>query len=373
MVSVNHVCLLHPDERGERQVEGLYDHDALVTALAATEDGRYLASGDAQGEVLVYGMGERRFVGVMRAWGRRVDGLAWDSDGEVLVSLSSDPADPASPFTEHWRLPGERQELLLHWEWSVEHQWSPDHRAFAWIEDGVPMVHEPGDGRTIAFEWQQTLGYKASMLAWSPNNCFLAAADERFLTVWEARTGSLRACCRHDAQVRGIAWPDELTLVTSETGALQVLQQWHLSPSLLHAPSPLPGFPGHGAGVVAILTSDERQWQALSEAEGEEQEQEGETPSEAPPAPQRPPRRYGSLIEEAREAGSRWAEENLEEARDLGVVYREGQEAPHRRFPAITDGPAEAIYTAAWMVGALLEGGRVLRLGHDTARGGHHV
>jgi hypothetical protein len=209
------VCGVYMARAGEQPFP-LYEHDAPVITLAVSPDGWYVASGDNQGEILIYGMREGRYVGVTRAWGRIVAGLVWEPEQMLLVSLSTDP-DGGNPVTEHWHRSGERAELLLDWGWDAVSQWSPTYDAFAWIVCGMPMAHFIGAGNATCYLGHQRRGFHASYLAWSPDGRFIASVDDRHLLVWEAATGEERWTRPHSMVVSGLAWSDAVTLVTPIT------------------------------------------------------------------------------------------------------------------------------------------------------------
>jgi WD40 repeat protein len=212
----------------------LYEHDAGITALAVTPSGAYIASGDHDGQVLIFGAAERRFVGCIRVWAGFVEALAWDLDGETLVSASSGYWEHV---TEHWQRPEERMEVLLGWPepWWV-YRWAPDFHAVAWLDDQEVCVRETATGKTTIYQGHWTRYQQPIQLAWSPDSRWLASADHTRINVWDPSTGKTRWRGGGPGSViTGLAWVSPNCLATAETPEVTLsptrgrLTQWRLA------------------------------------------------------------------------------------------------------------------------------------------------
>jgi WD40 repeat protein len=210
----------------------VYDHEASVTALAVTAAGAYVASGDQNGEVLIYGTREHRYVGCIRTWGGWVTALSWDLDGEVLTSVSMEHGQAA---LEHWRRPDEPLALHLDWPWDWwQVTWAPDCRAVAWIEEGDIHLHQFATGQTTVLDGSARI-ITPRGLAWSPDARFLAVYDGAWLDVWNPVSGTMRARAEAPGLVCGLAWVGQTRLVTAEMRDYITpnppgwLQEWRLT------------------------------------------------------------------------------------------------------------------------------------------------
>lgn len=213
-----------------------YDHEVGVTSLAVTAAGDYVASGDQDGTILIYGTRERRYAGCIRTWGGWVTALSWDLDGEMLVSVSMEHGQAA---LEHWRLPEERLALHLNWPWDWwEHTWAPGGQAVAWVgkdgEEGHVLVYHFATALITALERTAQRSMPLD-LAWSPDSHSLAVNDGKWLEIWNPASSTRRAREETQGIVTGLAFLAPNLLVTAEsrdwttTHPTGWLQEWHLS------------------------------------------------------------------------------------------------------------------------------------------------
>lgn len=184
------------------------DHEAAVRCCAVSRDGRWLASGAADGTVVVRDTetDERLLLAGHRGW---VNGCAFHPDGHLLATVSNDRT------LRLWdlRTRARRLALVAHAQWINACAFSPD-GAFvvtaaadgslrrwsldidealweAWVTQPRPL----GTEAAPALAPLDLVGHEGSVnaLAFEPGGGLVSASSDRTLRQWDLRSGGLRA------------------------------------------------------------------------------------------------------------------------------------------------------------------------------------
>jgi len=182
---------------------GLEGHEASTSAVAYSPNGRYLATGDDGGEVLVRdalnGQVLQRFPDAHIA---QVTGLAWSPDSERLASSSRDGS------IRLWQRESGRALASLRGHRGAV-------RAVAWDvlgvqlfscgDDGAVNVWQADDGRLV----RSLIGHTGPVhaLDYDPNkNRLVTGSSDRTVRVWDVATGASHVLRGHEAGVIEVAF-----------------------------------------------------------------------------------------------------------------------------------------------------------------------
>lgn len=210
----------------------LFDKESKVV-LAATNEGTVVAFG---------GDGKPKKIQEHKS---RIGFLAWNRDGDKLVSTSLDGTahvfgmdgkGPAIVLTGH-------QGAVLHAAWSSDGSRiataSSDHTVRIWNADGTgEAVVLRGHTQAVEF------------VAFRKDGAFIAtASSDKTARIWRSNGGSSFVLQGHDAGVKSIAWsPDESALVTAAEDASAKVWRAESISSLGQTPD--------GAGVLHAASFD---------------------------------------------------------------------------------------------------------------------
>ena len=197
------LSLCHQDERT------LMDHQADVSSVAWSPDGRCLASTSSDGTLKVWDATSWRLLQTFRFSRVLKKGVAWSPDSQQLAWGSV--ADDNAVYVWHVRT-NEVKVLRGHTSsvWSVA--WSPDGKRLASAGiDGSIRIWEPAtDSCRIVLKVAEGAARIINSVAWSPDAKRLAAASiSEGVTVWDAESGQVlrRRICGEGSN--SVAWsPD---------------------------------------------------------------------------------------------------------------------------------------------------------------------
>lgn len=224
-----------------------------VRALAFSPDGTLLAAGDVSGDILLWNMTDYQHIATLAGHAPN-GGIAWSSNGQVLLASSSDYSIKlwdintrechqvlqghqgavdclALSPDDQWLVSGSEDMTVRIWQVSTGdclHILSGHTRgvwSVAVSPDGM-LVASGGMDKTIRFWEIQTgqllntlpIGSNIAALAFSPNSKLLANGDDHHqVKLWDVSTGQcLKTLDGHDSWLRAIAFsPDGGRLVSS--------------------------------------------------------------------------------------------------------------------------------------------------------------
>jgi WD40 repeat protein len=225
----------------------LHGHDAQVTSVAWSADGRQLASGSSDGTVIVWDLETDLPAHTLEGHTGEVTSVTWSADGQRLASGSSD-------------------ETVIAWDLESEKPVEPrleGHQSgvssVAWSEDGQWLASGSADGTVIVWDLEtgqpvepRLEGHQSgvSSVAWSWDGRQLASgSQDGTVIVWDLETGQPdRRLKEHQSNVTSVAWSEGgLQLASgSQDGTVIV---WDLETSQ-PAPVTLEGHTGEVTSVV---------------------------------------------------------------------------------------------------------------------------
>jgi WD40 repeat protein len=200
------------DAASGQQTKHLHTKTSL-NSLAVSSDGRYLATGDWDGEVRVVELGSGREI-LRGKHDIIVNSVAFSPDAALLVSGSNDDT------ARVWELAKNHQvQRLPHTSGVLAVAFSPDGKLIAtggW--EGVALVWEESTGRQVAsFDHRSTI----HSIAFSTDGKRLASAGEDATTrVWDLVTGVEVARATHENAVSSVVFsPDGKYIATASKRA----------------------------------------------------------------------------------------------------------------------------------------------------------
>jgi WD40 repeat protein len=194
------LSLCHQDERT------LLDHADLVTAVAWSPNGRYLASTSLDGSTKVWDSKSWRLLRTFN-WGRTwKKGIAWSPDSQRLAWGAV--ADDNSVYVWHMQT-DKIQTLRGHTSsvWTVA--WSPDGKQLAsgGLDNTIRIWEPATNSCRHVLKGKKSSNVEA--VAWSPDGKRLAAADWIRIQIWDTVSGQLLLHDDLPNQGSGVAWgPD---------------------------------------------------------------------------------------------------------------------------------------------------------------------
>jgi WD40 repeat protein len=236
--------------------------DNPIRSMATSRDGRYLASGKYNGEVIV----------VDRVTGRQVlrgkhesivNAVAFSPDSNLLASGSNDNT------ARIWSLAKARElQKLQHGFGAISVEFSPDGKQLAtggW--EGLARVWDVASSRQLkSFDHRNTI----KSLAFSTDGKRLATAgDDTVARVWDLATGIEVARATHDVPIAAVAFsPDGNFLATASGDGITL---WKTSygneiAQLAHPDDIVTGinFSPNGDRVVTVAGTSARVWDIQS-------------------------------------------------------------------------------------------------------------
>jgi WD40 repeat protein len=180
-----------PDgRRGGSPIDGA---GRAIWAAAFSPDGRTLATGDGQGNVIVWDVSERRAIETLEGHNDAITGVAFGPDGRTLYTASADST------ARIWDVAGYRRLARPFRTNSVNDPGASSPRAFALSPDGHTLAAARRDGRVDLIDAEtlrRTGGFKAFAdrkalaIEYSPDGSRLAVAGQGGgVGVWDAGSG----------------------------------------------------------------------------------------------------------------------------------------------------------------------------------------
>jgi len=214
-----------------RLIKDLKEHQAYVTAIAISKDGKYIASGALDGSVIIWdvmnGYSPLQLIGHTDA----VENLTFSPDGKWLVTAGDDPA------IKIWNVQaGDLLQDYTDFEagpWEVFFSPDGDRLSYSDADWGIhvwKIDSEATDDPTTFWTQELLTIPNAYGGIFSPEGSQLAGVSGNDIKVWDATTGrELITLAGHTQEVMGLAFnPDGKSLAsTSIDGTVKV---WSLLP-----------------------------------------------------------------------------------------------------------------------------------------------
>jgi WD40 repeat protein/serine/threonine protein kinase len=236
-------------------------HRAALHCVAWSPDGKFLATGSADGTAKIWtASGGRELLTLCGHMGG-VTSLAWSPEGRRLATASLDGT------AKVWDIISGRELLTLkdHESWVTSVSWSPDGKRLATAsEDHIARVWDADSGRSLFALKGHTCGLTS--ICWSPDSKRLATGsrhEDGTTRVWDADDGrQLRTLKGQTGAVESLAWsPDGKWLATGWDDGTAKL--WDMA----GAGEPLT-FKAHRREIVSLSWSADGQRLATGSVEG---------------------------------------------------------------------------------------------------------
>jgi WD40 repeat protein len=240
---------------GRRHGSPIDGAERAIWAAAFSPDGRTLATGDGQGNVVVWDVSEGRAIETLEGHIDPITGVAFGPDGRTLYTTSADST------ARIWDVAGYRRLARPFRVFTVNNTRAPSAPAFALSPDGRTLAAARRDGRVDLIDTEtlrRTGGFEAFAdraalaIEYSPDGSRLAVAgQDSGVGLWDAgsgkRVGPLLSAPRgpsnvNTRNVRALAFGPGGLLAAAEGGAgKEAVRIWDLDErSLVRRPLHLP-------------------------------------------------------------------------------------------------------------------------------------
>ena len=181
-------------------------HSNYVYSVAASPDGKCLASGADDNTVIIWDANSGAKLKILEGHSNCVSSVCWSPDGKYLASSSWDKTLIIRDANSGQIL----KTLKGHPTWVNSVCWSPDGKYLAsGSDDKTIKIWDAKSGECI-----QTLkGYSESVysVSWSPDGKYLAGSSyNKTVRIWDANSGKrIRTLTGHSGSVHSVCWsPD---------------------------------------------------------------------------------------------------------------------------------------------------------------------
>jgi WD40 repeat protein len=278
----------------------LRGHGTWLRCVAFSPDGRLVASGSEDHEILIWNSADGQLIRSLPESGLSVSSLAFSPDGRYLVSATDDPgiklwdvlawkrvrtmeghtnrvkAVAFSPNGKHI-VSGSADRTLRVWDRATgkevysRHTGGSSIRSIAFSPAGNRLATTSPDGTIRIWEtelWKEILkveghGTEVASAAFSPDGKLLVTASENTLTIWDAESLKERQTLHgHTGSVHSVAFSPDGERVAS-AGKDFTVRTWSVSPG-----APLLTLRGHESDVFGVTFSPDGRRLASASGDG---------------------------------------------------------------------------------------------------------
>ncbi|MEE0936966.1 MAG: TIR domain-containing protein, partial [Bacteroidales bacterium] len=194
------------DESKSACLKTLKGHSDYVYSVAASPDGKYLASGSWDKTLIIWDANSGESLKTLKGHSWHVYSVSWSPDGNYLASGSGDKTVIIWDAKSGERL----QTLKGHSSYVNSVSWSPDGKYLAsGSDDNTVIIWDAKSGQRL-----KTLeGHSESVrsVSWSPDGKYLASGSADYtLIIWDAKSGEkLKTLAGHSLNIYSVCWsPD---------------------------------------------------------------------------------------------------------------------------------------------------------------------
>lgn len=253
-----------PNSRGK--LIARYEHDAIVTAVALSPDGKRVVSADAYGNIQIRSVDvQARLLGRASNYKLSVEAITWSPTGENIAYTSGDGRlqlmdEEGNPVGEPYDSGSLKQALALAW-WS-EHLFLGLGQEVRVFDD---VLHRNFGDRDSTYQKHNGL---VNAIACSPaqkNTQVASGSDDFTVQLWMAETSQpVFLYDKHRSSVRAVAWSPDGNHIVS--GSDQDAQVWDAQGTNIG--STLTSYSGHKGAVNALAWSPDSQYIASGSDDG---------------------------------------------------------------------------------------------------------
>ena len=195
-----------PQPNDFQELRTLMEHSNSVISVAASPDGKYLASGSWDHTVIIWDAESGACMLILEGHSYTVESVSWSPDGKYLASGSIDETliiwDAES---------GQKLKTLEGHFGSVESvSWSPDGKYLAsGSMDSTLIIWDAKSGESLKTLKGHFDGVES--VCWSPDGKYLASGSwDETVIIWDAKSGeNLKTLYGHSGRVSSVSWsPD---------------------------------------------------------------------------------------------------------------------------------------------------------------------
>lgn len=232
------------DSSTRKLVRMFVGHKGYTRCLAWSPDGEVLATGSIDQTVRLWRAKTGLLLKTFRGHTNEVGGLAWSPDGEVLASVGYDKAVRLWDVVNGTTL----AVFVQHADAVTAVAWSPDSKILATGSNDMTMRLWDRESRALLREW--TTPAMVFAAAWSPDGSTLVTGHrDKTVRLWDASTGSHQRDLHGDpGEIRAVAWsPDGKEVAAA--GEYHDIRVWDPTTG-----APLRTFPRHHSDQIGGLS-----------------------------------------------------------------------------------------------------------------------
>ena len=241
------------DAKSGQILKTLEGHSGGVSSVCWSSDGKYLANGSGDGIIIIWNANSGESLKTLEGHSTYVSSVCWSPDGKYLASGSDDKTLIIWDAKSGQRL----RTLKGHSDYVNSVCWSPDGKYLAsGSEDNTVIIWDAMSGQRL-----KTLkGHSKSVnsVSWSPDGKYLASGSrDATVIIWDAKSGQkLKSLEGHSNTVSSVCWsPDGKYLASGSLDTTVVI--WDAESG-----QRLKTLKGHSAFVLSVSWSPDGKYLA---------------------------------------------------------------------------------------------------------------